>query len=300
MQENARLLMEETGCEQGEAELALELAGNDLEKAIRTIGSLLRHIYALKGKFLFTSQNLYGLILLVINAKTRQILRFRTVISYNPALYENTPDMEWYSLEKLIYSYRLDEGSLPDLTQNIEEKLFEHLRAHEEALSKCDAEEMARLMSSFFSPENVEVTFRAEELNLSQFRQMPSGETPANVRAPVREGEQGTVWLNVELVEDKNGKEACKLAEGEMVLSQISDERDIAHYLAHLIGSRRDGKMIPLPAAVRSVSVHDGESEIQVYYAPGIVGIVRVKSDRQVKILETKTPPWWKKILPWN
>jgi hypothetical protein len=292
--------MEETGCEQGEAELALELAGNDLEKAIRTIGSLLRHIYALKGKFCFPARNLYGLILLVINAKTRQILRYRMVISYNPALYENTPDMDWYALEKLIYSYRLDEGSLPDLTQNSEEKLHAHLLAHADALAKCDPDEMGRLVSAFFAPENVSITFGAEELNLSQFRQMPADENHPNSRSPVREGEQGVVWLNVGLVEEKDGKEACKLVEGEVVLSEINDERDIAHYLAHLIGGRRDGSMIPLPAVVRKVSMNDGESEIQVYYAPGIVGIARVKNDQQVKVLENRTQPWWKKIIPWN
>ena len=80
MQENIRLLMEETGCEVGEAELALELAENDLEKAIKTIGSLLRHIYAVKGKMIFREKNLYGLLLAVINTKTQGILRMSAVV----------------------------------------------------------------------------------------------------------------------------------------------------------------------------------------------------------------------------
>ena len=42
VQDKIHLLMEETGCDPGEAELALASAGYDLEKAVRTIARLLR------------------------------------------------------------------------------------------------------------------------------------------------------------------------------------------------------------------------------------------------------------------
>jgi hypothetical protein len=58
--------------------------------------------------------------------------------------------------------------------------------------------------------------------------------------------------------------------------------------------------MVPLPASVREIAVYDTETEIQVYYAPGIVGMVRVKNDFYVKLLEEeKSGSWWKKIIPW-
>jgi hypothetical protein len=300
MQETARLLMEETGCEQGEAELALELAGNDLEKAIKTIRSLLRHISALKGKFSFPQKNLYGLVLVVINTKTREILRLRSVVSYNPALYENSLAMDWYAFEKQVFSYRLDQGSLPDFTQDIEEKLKSYLLAQQDVLVQCEPQSIAALFKDFFSPETVDITFVIEELNLTQFRQLPNAGNDPVAPVAVRNNDQGTVRLQVTLVEDKGGKEASRLADGEVVLSQITDARDIAHYLAHLIGGMREGSMIPLPAVIRKIAVNTEESEIQVYYAPGIVGIAHVKNETKVRILETKNQPWWKKIIPWT
>jgi hypothetical protein len=300
MLETVRLLMEETGCEQGEAELALELAGNDLEKAIKTIGSLLRHIFALKGKLYFFDKNLYGLLLIVINTKTQEILRLHTVVTYNPALYENSSEMDWYALEKLIFSYRLDGGSLPDFTQELEQKLKLYLDERKEILVKCDPGKISALLSDFFLPDKVTVSLLAEELNLAQFRSLPSSETAPHTKAENNGGESGTVWLEVDILEDKSGKDVDKLVEGDMVLSQITDSRDIAHYLSHLIGGRREGGMVPLPAVVRKIEVFDGESEVQVHYAPGIIGIARVKNDIKIRLLESKAQPWWKKIIPWT
>lgn len=299
MQEKVRLLMEETNCEQGEAELALELAENDLEKAIRTIESLLRHIHALKGKFYFPTKNLYGLLLIIVNAKTQQVLRLSTVVSYNPALYENAMEMDWYALEKLIFSYRLDEGSLPDFTQQVEQKLQSYLIAQKDTLIQCQPETITRLLGDFFHPDTVEIDLKGEELNLAQFRQLPASETPA-VKVAAQDKEAGTVWLEVSVIEDKNGTEVQRLEEGDVVLTQITDTRDIAHYLAHLIGGRKEETLVPLPAIVKKVAASDGGLEIQLQYAPAIAGVARVAQDTSVKVLETRTQPWWKKIIPWT
>jgi len=292
--------MEETGCEQGEAELALELADNDLEKAIKTIGSLLKHIFAIKGKFSFPDKSLYGLILIVVNTKTQEILRLHSVVSYNPALFENSPEMDWYALEKLIFSFRLDEGSLPDFTQDLEQKLGPYLREKKEILIKCDTAEITALLMEFLRLDKTNITILAEELNLTQFRRLPSNDNNTNAKNAVSDSEPATVWLEVNIVEDSEGREVSKLVEGDMVLSQITDTRDIAHYLAHLIGGRREGDMIPLPAVIKKIAVNDSDSEVQVHFAPGIIGVAKVKNDVKINILESKFQPWWKKIIPWS
>ena len=298
MLQTVRLLMEETGCEQGEAELALELADNDLEKAIKTIASLLRHIFAIKGKFIFPDKSLFGLLMIVVNTKTQEILRLHTVISYNPALFENSPEMDWYALEKTIFSFRLDEGSLPDFTQDLEQRLRPYLLEKKEILVKCDTAEITALLTDFLKPENVNITLLTEELNLTQFRRLP--DTSSSAKPEVSDSEPGTVWLEVTIQEDNNGKEANKLVEGDVVLARITDTRDIAHYLAHLIGGRKEGEMIPLPAVIKKISVNDCDSEAHVHFAPGIIGIARVKNDVKINIIESKAQPWWKKIIPWT
>jgi hypothetical protein len=83
-----QLLMEEASCDRAEAELAMSLVGYDLEKAIRTIGTLLRHIVVVKGKFVEVHQNLHGLLLLIADTRREHFIRARAVVSYNPALFE--------------------------------------------------------------------------------------------------------------------------------------------------------------------------------------------------------------------
>src|ERR1041384_2732283 len=111
IQDKIHLLMEETGCDQGEAELAMTSAGYDLEKAIRTIGVLLRNIVVVKGKFLLPGKNLYGLIILIADTKRQSLFRIRAVVSYNPALYETPLETDWYDFEKGLYAFRLWEGA---------------------------------------------------------------------------------------------------------------------------------------------------------------------------------------------
>lgn len=294
-----RLLMEETGCEQGEAELALELAGNDLEKAIRTIESILRHIYAFKGRFSFAQKNLYGLLLVVINTKTGEVLRLHSVVSYNPSVFENSLSMDWYAFEKAIFSYRLDEGSLPDFTQENDQKLRAYLSAQKELLVSGNIKGINGMLAAFFETDSAAANIEFEELNLAQFRQLPGAGTESLARQAGVRQESGFVHLQVDFLEDENGTDALKLTEGEVVLSRITDSRDIAHYLAHLIGGKREGEMIPLPSSVRKVVSGEDGCEIQVYLAPGVVGVSKLNGEHRIKVIEMRSDPWWKKIIPW-
>ncbi len=293
--------MEEINCEQGEAELALELSDNDLEKAIKTIGSILKQIFVIKGKFFLSSRNLYGLFIIVLNTKTRSILRLHTVVSYNPNLYENSASMDWYALEKLIFYYRLDEGSIPDLSQEIEEKVKVFISSNKEIYSKKDPGEIQSILADFFSQQKIDITITTEELNLAQFRQLPQSEMEINKKPLSHDKDSSAVKLKISIVEDISGLEISHLKEDDVILTQISDSRDIAHYLAHLIGGRRDGKMISLPATVKKIAMNSLDSyDVQVYFAPGILGECQVGRAFRIKRVESKKDSWWKKVIPWS
>src|SRR5262245_43442307 len=118
--EKVRLVMEETGCDQSQAQVALELARFDVAKAIRAMGSLLRHINVLKGKSRVEGSSLYGLFLLVADVKSSFPMRLRCVFSHNPAVYETDLTAPWYDVERQIYGHRLAEGSQQHLSQELE------------------------------------------------------------------------------------------------------------------------------------------------------------------------------------
>jgi len=296
--DNITLLMEETGCDKSEAELALVLAENDLEKAITKIGFILKFITAYKIKVIFPSENIYGLMHVAVNMKTAEILRFSMVFSHNPAVYEISADTDWFSFEKAIFSARLDAGAMESYTQSIEEKIKLYTKQAVKEISVISADEMSAIIKSFFHPLAVNTGIVSEELNLTQFKKLPDYASKQN-ETSFTGYDLGYVRLEVVILEDLNGKPAGKISEGDTVLSLITDSRDIAHYLAHLIGGRKDNNMIPLPAMVKKITSKNDDLEIYLHYAPSITGLAKIKSGTLLKVLETKSRPWWRKIMPW-
>ncbi|MDR3281439.1 MAG: hypothetical protein LBS78_00185, partial [Endomicrobium sp.] len=103
------------------------------------------------------------------------------------------------------------------------------------------------------------------------------------------------------IVEDPNGKPAKAIKVGDTVLSTIIDERDLAHYLAHLIGGKKNGNMIPIPVKVKKIFPKNDTFEIHLHYTPSIIGIAKTKNEVKLKVLETKNKKlWWRKIIPWG
>ena len=292
------LLMEETGCEKPEAELALSLSNNNIEKAITTIGFLLKFITVFKIKLIFPKETIYGLIHIVVNMKTSDILRFSMTFSHNPSIYEISANSDWFSFEKAIFSARLDAGAMEDYTQKIEENFKLYTQQAIKEIISISSDEISTIIKTFFHPIRVEVEIVNEELNLAQFKKLPDYNLKQTSIA-FTGYDLGFVKLDVKILEDVNGKVAKKISEGDTVLSTITDERDISHYLVHLIGGKENGNMIPIPSTVKKVSYKNDDFEIHLHYAPSIVGLAKIKGDVKLKVLEAKTQLWWKKILPW-
>ncbi|MCA6071684.1 MAG: hypothetical protein LE168_04890 [Endomicrobium sp.] len=296
--DHIKLLMEETGCEKSEAELALSLSDNNIEKAITTIGFLLKFTTVFKIKLIFPKENIYGLMHIAANMKTSDILRFSITFSHNPSIYEISTNLDWFSFEKAIFSARLDAGAMEDYTQKIEENLRLYTQQAIKEIISISSDEVSTIIKTFFHPIIVKVEIVNEELNLTQFKKLPDYNSKQNF-VSFTGYDLGFVKLDVKILEDENGKMAKKISEGDTVLSIIIDEREISHYLVHLIGGKENDNMIPIPTTVKKVSYKNDDFEIHLHYAPSIVGLAKIKSNVKLKILEAKTQLWWKKILPW-
>jgi hypothetical protein len=292
-----QLLIEETGCEQAEAEIALSLSGS-IEKAIYTIGLFLKFITIFKIKLIFPKENIYGLIHIAVNMKAHDILRFSMIFSRNPGIYEISANIDWFSFEKAIFSARLDAGAMENYTQTIEENLKLHMQQSVKKNNVISKKEISTMIKNFFQPVIAEMEIVNEELNLTQFKKLPDYNIKQN-KISFAGYDLGFVKLDVKILKDFNGKLAEKISERDTVLSIITDKRDIAHYLAHLIGGRKNGIMIPLPAMVKKIYSKNNNFEIHLHYAPSITGFAKIKSGIKLKVLETKSQLWWKKITPY-
>jgi len=292
--------MAETGCEQSEAELALSLSGGNLEKAITTLGVLLKYITAFKIKLILPEENIYGLMQIAVNMKTAEILRSSAVLSHNPSIYEISSQQDWFSFEKAIFSARLDSGAMEIYTQNVEENFSNYAKSAVKELPQISSAQISGIIKKFFEPKPANIEVISEELSVSQFKKLPDFDSLEHT-ASFTEYDLGFVQLDAEILEDENGKPANKINEGDTVLSLITDERDIAHYIANLIGAKKGADMIPISAGVKKVSAsEDGICEIHLTFTPSITGFAKIKKDKLLKVLESKNHPWWRRIVPWG
>lgn len=310
MKDKIALLMEETGCDRGEAELALEMCGYEVEEAVRRIPRLLRDICVLKGKFLLPPKNQHGLVLVILNLKTRSVLRARAVMSYDPAVCAVGLDEEWFAFEKHLYGCRLWDGSLPAESLEVEQHLTAHFRAAppetferlREASSEAASRELAVPLRSLFGEGGLSVRLKKDILDLGQFQSLRRAPTPArrNKPTPRVETAEDLLVLKIALEEDPEGVPASELRAGNLVFARIVDGRDIAKYLARLFGGLTASGPVPIEAPVEAIeSVSDGML-VRVRFAVGVAGDGMVPADRRFKASRGAgrgDGSWWRRFF---
>ena len=290
--ENIKLLMEETGCEEQEATAALELAGGNIEQAIINIGVMLKYITAYKVKINLKHDNIFGLVHIITNNKNLDLLRFSSIMSYNPIVYEQDCSIDWFSFEKAIYSYRLVDGAIEKYTKNIDTALKDFVSANLKQHSILTLNDMKTVLEEFFLDNDIQIEIVAQELTLRDFKKLPN--YFPDIHFETSGNEDTTIDLETIILEDSEGKKIEDISVGDNVLAKIVDERDISHYLGHLIGAMKDNKMIPMMVSVQNIIKQEDHYDVYLKYADLIYGISKVEFGRTLKVLETKRVPWWK------
>ncbi len=297
--EKIKSLMDDTGCEEQEARTALEFMGGNFNKAIAFVGAMLKYITAYKAKINIKNENIFGLIHIITNNKNLDLLRFSTVMSYNPIIYEQDIKVDWFSFEKEIYSCRLVNGVIENYTKTIDIKLREFVSVNLKDNKIFNTQDVKNVIESFFSENDISLEIVAQELTLREFRKLPDyfpEEIPQEAAATES---SSSIELEAVVFEDSFGKKIENIVPGDKVLAKIIDTRDIAHYIGHLIGAKKEQAMIPMPAEVQSVEKKDNDYILKLKYSDLIFGISRIEPGRVLKILETKDATTWNtKILP--
>ncbi len=110
-----------------------------------------------------------------------------------------------------------------------------------------------------------------------------------------------TVFLETELVlQDSMSTDiviAHKLKKGDLVLAKIVDQRDIAQYLAHLLGSKKEEKIVPLAIAVDKIEVDEKKVKVYSVFSPRVVGISILSLEDKVEIVKKEKTGLFEKIL---
>lgn len=316
MQDKIALLMDETGCDRGEAELALEMCGWEVEEAVKTIGRLLKNIVVLKGRFMHPQQNQFGLLLVILNIKSGDLLRSRAVLSYNPAVCSVTLDKGWFEFEKYLYGCRLWEGSLPAESLEIEQALTNHFRSaagawadrRPQGSQDAATEDLAAVLKGLLRAKRIDLRLKVDLLDLGQFHSLraepegasrPSG--PKSPRAPLKADEQ--LRLKISLEEDPAGIFATDLRAGDVVAARIVDPRDIAQYLARLFGGYSQSGPVAIAAPVEAIeSVPPSGVLTRVRFSVGVCGDALVARESRLKVVRIVVRnqerfSWWRRLF---
>ncbi len=307
MKESARIVMEETGCDEGQAELALQQTANNIEKAIKAINSLLRHIMVIKGKFFSSASNYYGIIILILNIKDKYIIRQAVTVSHDPRVYEEDLDDNWYSFERKLYSLRLKEGSNQELSHQIEKNM--NIRLHGDyhhnffqLVKEDEKEEFSRLFCNIISEllpneGDLVIKLRKEELNLMQFKELKNEVTLYDKRKSFKwfkgEDHSGVILIDTDIYLH-NGERLPrgrifpveKLNRNDVIYSVLRDNRDIAYYIWRLLGGVSENEISPLSTIVMDKRYEEGKWKIFTKFGPGIMGKVEIAPKTRVMVLK--------------
>lgn len=325
MEDKVGLLMGETGCDRGTAELALESSGYEVEGAIRAIPRLLRNIAVLKGRFRHDAQHQVGQLLVVLNFKTKDLLRTRAVISYNPQVYSAPLEKGWFEFEQHLFACRLWEGSVQAQSQELERRISEAVAGWPPALfdamgsddPRAGATEMQALLGAFFHCSDTALQLKKDILDLGQFQSLrsepaaapPRGRRPVSTvhrthrgPRPARPGDP--LILKISLAGDPEGLRADELRAGDMAWAVIDDPRDIAQYLGRLLGGQAPEGSAPVGAPVEAIESGPGGLLIRLRLAAGVCGDATAAPEAKLKAARRRAqaPPegsdsWWKRIF---
>ena len=99
-------------------------------------------------------------------------------------------------------------------------------------------------------------------------------------------------------MEAADGIEAGAVHQGDSVYSFLIDTRDIAQYLAKLLGGKSGGNLVPLLTPVEEVlNEQDGIIQFQLRLAPNIVGIAVVEPDKKIKVSMRHKEGFWRRLF---
>ena len=314
MQDKIALLMEETGCDRAEAELALEMCGYDLEAAVKAVPRLFKNVVVVKGRFSVAENGRFGLVLAVLGVSDGTLLRARAVVSFNPAVYTVPLDQNWFAFEKSLYACRLWDGSIQAESLEAEKNLgayFHQARQDLDRLARdgdeAAAKAVAGVLQSLWPGKSLSLKISRDILDLGQFKslQNEAGDwedkpksSSRSQRSRIRE--EDILVLNIRLEEDADGIAASALRAGDMVLAHIADGRDIAQYLSRLFGGYSEDGPVPILAPVEAVESSPEGALVRVRFSPGVCGDAVIRGEafvRASRVYLSDALPWWRRFF---
>jgi hypothetical protein len=272
--------MEETGCSKSEAEFALCLSNNNIEKAIVKLGIIQKYIFVFKIKLSFFQDNFYGLFFIAINNKVLEVLKVITVFSRDPKILDIPTETDWFTFEKHIFATRLKSDTMEAYTKRLEEPLKKYFQRNLSQRKKMPDETMIK---AFFNPLEVKIEVISEQINMTNFKKLPNFDMKNNRHTAKQ---NFLINLDVEFVQAEDGTPIEKILPYQSIMTIITDQRDIARYLKNLIVDAKSNQNLPIPAIITSIKQSADNFTVHVQYSSSIIAVKTISKGAKLVVIE--------------
>lgn len=298
MDDKIKLLMETTGCNQYEADLAFKSAKGNFAEALDFLNRVSPGLGIIKGKFIVAKKFIYGAFQVIFDIKQRNVITTSAIVSENPGIYELNLESQWEDVGRAIYSFRLEDGALPDYSNMLQEKVADVVeKATPPDELAAIGERLDKILGDIFASDEIIKNIEySEETYKTQTSLADKDMNAAGQNSP-----SGKIVLSVEPLKDENGVAAVSLKESDVIWVKITDSREVAEYLAERLGGRSEGKILPLACQITSVKKAGPKVELAFKFTETIKGITEIDAGEKIKVVSRqdsgKIAGWWKKLF---
>jgi hypothetical protein len=302
-------LVTSTGCDRILAGMLLKFTGWDLDGARRIIEAVPKDIFALKLKFITQITGFFGALFLSYDEKKRVIKRFIAVITDDKDIGRIDIEKQWSEYEEELYVHartkKIDGLKVDQLKKRMTgddfiSKLANVLKVGRPVKKDLLNSILVDELYNIFTDTNIAVKFDIEmtdafELNKGKgITQAGSAEdeelNPEEVDAEIEKQEQqdkveqSLIVLAVDpVLSPVSGTSIQDLEFGDEIQVRISDEREIADYLAELLGAKVDSIRVPIFTKIIEVrELETGDLGVFTQFGPGILGMFKVPEDVKI------------------
>jgi len=303
------MLVQETGCDHEIASMLLRFTDGDLDGARRILKSVSKDVFIIKAKFVAETSGEFGAFMFCYDEKEKGVKRLISVITDTRDIGKIDVETGWRDFEEELYRYlkstfidslRVEQFEKSIYSKDFLKKIGTMFKSGKPLKKETMHGVLIRELYNIFPDTNIAIKFEMEvtdafELNkaLKEQEEVAEVEEIENKELKGREEEkkqrgkgkdQSLVVMKVDpVLSPVGGTEIRFLEFGDEIQVRITDEREIAEYLADLIGGRVLGERIPVVAKVVEVQeLDEGYASVLTQFGPGIMGLFRALADVKV------------------
>ncbi len=288
------ILMESLECTKEEAEMLLEAAEGDIEKAMQYYDMIAKEYIALALKIEATRiSNFEGYFFIFANGKNGEIKEIDGAV-----VYKRQEDIDitvdWEAFKGVIKDLKKETSFDSIETENLRSFLEKNLnpsiinsiyREYQKGNLREIREKLDKILSEYFT-EEIDFSYNITLLSSVSLKKI-EGEKETEKKEEKKK-ENIDLFINVlPVVDPVKGKPVEKLTLGDKIYVKIIEDKAISEAVGRELNRTVDDIKDIAPCTLRKIEkTETGSFELELILKPGVIGKAIVKPDIRIKLVE--------------